>query len=225
MKRWLALDSGEYDRPNWRGSRLLGWGNGACCWVRRWSASVVLPLLALAACTTRGEIEYPEVDLATPQIQLHVTDQRTGTLHQVRDRGRLDRDERETFPEQFPRAAFVPRVEARLQALTSQGPQPLDIEVSVQRADVTFFSHYRDEFVRYDVTLRVVTKARSGEVLNRGTTSAWRQLPKEKATPGSRLDAHVGAALDAFDQYFADEARLEQINENLAALEKTRRAQ
>lgn len=199
-----------------------------------WSAviSAVTPALIAVgaagfgvACASGSAIEYPDVQLATPKIELHVDDVRHETREIIGDRGPLERDERDSFAERFPTDAFVPRVQARLDALASQGHQPLDVEVTVERADVTFFSKYRDEFVRYDVTLRVVTKARSGELLNRGRTSAWRQIPKEKATTAARLDAHVGAALDAFDRYFSDESRLEHINENLAALEKTRQAQ
>lgn len=177
-------------------------------------------LLLLTGCASNGAIEYPEVKLHSAHLDVLVEDRRTGTISSIKERN-LERDERDTYAEMFPKDAVVSHLKERLQRLQSSGATPVLFEVSVERADVTQFSHYKSEFVRYDVTLRVEVRTEKGQVLNHGKTSAWRQIPKEEATEARRTQTHVEAALAAFDQYFANEDRLEALNQSLAAAEKS----
>lgn len=185
---------------------------------RLWS--VLFPLVV--ACSSGGAIEYPDVQLNSASVDVTVVDHRTGKISSIKAPRALERDETETYAEVFPSDRVVSHLRERLQRLQSSGPTPLLFSVSVERADATLFGHYMSEFVRYDVTLRVEVRTKNGQMLNRGTTSAWRQIPKEEATDARRTETHVEAALAAFDQYFADEDRLEAINASLAAAEKSR---
>lgn len=180
-----------------------------------------LVLLLQATCCGSGAIEYPDVKLASANLDVLVEDQRTGPISSVKAPRALERDERETYAEVFPAERVAAKLQERLGSLRSSGRTPLLFVVSVQRADATLFSHYTEEFVRYDVTLKVEVRTGTGQILNRGTTSAWRKLPKEQATDEIRTNTHVEAALAAFDQYFADEERLEALNQSLAAAEKS----
>jgi len=184
---------------------------------RLWS--VLLPLLV--ACSGNRDISYPDVQLNSAKLDVSLEDQRTGTISSIKPPRALERDERETYAEVFPPELVMSHLRTRLERLRSSGPTPVVFSVFVVRADATLFSHYMSEFVRYDVTLRVEVRTEKGHLLNRGTTSAWRQIPKEEATNSRRTEAHVEAALAAFDQYFADEDRLEAINASLAAAEKS----
>jgi hypothetical protein len=178
-------------------------------------------VLLVAACSSSGSIEYPEVKLNSGRLEAVVVDRRTGDISPIKPPRVLERDEKDTYAEIFPKDAVTSQLQERLARLQSSGSTHVVFEVSVERADATLFSHYTDEFVRYDVTLRVEVRTENGHVLNRGTTSAWRQLPKEQATDEVRTRTHVEAALAAFDQYFADEERLEALNASLAAAEKS----
>lgn len=184
---------------------------------RLWS--VLFPLIA--ACSGSGAIEYPDVKLNSPNVDVMVEDHRAGKISSIKPPRALERDETETYAEVFPADRVTSHLRERLQRLQSSGNTPLLFSVSVERADATLFSHYTSEFVRYDVTLRVEVRTEKGQMLNRGTTSAWRKIPKEEASDEKRTQTHVEAALAAFDQYFADEDRLAAINASLAAAEKS----
>jgi hypothetical protein len=184
---------------------------------RLWSA--LFPLLL--ACSGNGAIVYPDVKLDSSKLDVVLEDHRAGKIAQIKAPRALERDETETYAEVFPTDRVVSHIRERLHRLQSSGSTPLLFLVSVERADATLFSHYTSEFVRYDVTLRVEVRTEKGQMLNRGTTSAWRKIPKEEATDTRRTETHVEAALAAFDQYFADEDRLEAINVSLAAAEKS----
>jgi hypothetical protein len=176
----------------------------------------------IAACSTDGVIEYPKVQLHSAHLDLVIVDHRKGPVSTIKPPRVLERDETETYAEVFPADAVASHLEERLARLRSTGGTKVLFEVSVERADATIFSHYVDEFVRYDVTLRVEVRTENGHVLNRGKTSAWRKLPREQATDEVRVRTHVEAAVAAFDQYFADEDRLNALNASLAAAEKSR---
>jgi hypothetical protein len=188
-----------------------------CAMKRLWSA--LFPLLV--ACSGNGAIVYPDVKLDSAKVEVIIDDHRAGKISSIKAPRALERDESETYAEVFPTDRVVSHLRERLQRLQSSGSTPILFSVSVERADATLFSHYTSEFVRYDVTLRVEVRTEKGQMLNRGTTSAWRKIPKEEATDARRTETHVEAALAAFDQYFADEDRLEAINASLAAAEKS----
>ncbi len=181
----------------------------------------ILALPLFVACSSGAHIEYPDVKLQTAKLDLLVEDGRTGEISGIKPPRALERDESETYAEVFPADRVASHLRERLQGLRSNGATPVVFTVSVERADATLFSHYTSEFVRYDVTLRVEVRTESGQLLNRGKTSAWRKIPKEEASDARRTETHVEAALAAFDQYFADEDRLEAINASLAAAEKS----
>lgn len=179
--------------------------------------------LLIAACSGGGgAIAYPDVKLNSAHLELLLTDHRTGPISTMKEPSALERDESVTYAEEFPSDVVSAQLEQRLARLQSSGGSKVVFNVFVERADATIFSHYVDEFVRYDVTLRVEVRTEAGHLLNRGKTSAWRQLPREEASDARRKQAHAEAAIAAFDQYFADEDRLEAVNENLAAAEKSR---
>lgn len=186
--------------------------------------SRLLPWLFLlvAACSGGGPAAYPDVKLNSAHLELLLTDHRTGSISTMKEPSALERDESLTYAEEFPAHAVSAQLKERLARLQSNGGSKVVFHVFVERADATIFSHYVNEFVKYDVTLRVEVRTESGQLLNRGKTSAWRQLPREEASDARRKQAHTEAAVAAFDQYFADEDRLNAVNENLAAAEKSR---
>jgi hypothetical protein len=180
-------------------------------------------VLLIAACSgSGGPAAYPDVKLNSAHLELVLTDHRTGPISTMKEPSALERDEEVTYAEEFPADAVSAQLKERLARLQSSGATKVVFHVFVERADATIFSHYVNEFVKYEVTLRVEVRTERGQLLNRGKTSAWRQLPREEASDARRKQAHVEAAVAAFDQYFADEDRLEALNENLAAAEKSR---
>ncbi len=179
-----------------------------------------LLLVGVSACSGTGPAEYPEVRLGSAQLELMVQDQRSEKSPDLNNLGALERDETHTFPVILPADTLTTRLASRVAQLRGSGDLPLLLQIEVLRSDATYFSHYTDEFVRYDVTLHFEVRGPNGELLGKGKGGAWRKIPREEATDAARAEAQMAAALEAFDHYFAHEGHLQAINVELESLKK-----
>lgn len=180
-----------------------------------------LLLGSIGGCSSTGAAEYPEERLSTARLELMVEDNRPEKSSDLNNLGALERDETHTFPVVLNADALVARLGSRVAQLRGNGDIPVVVKIEVQRSDATYFSHYTDEFVRYDVALQFEVRGPNGALLGKGKGGAWRKLPREEATNKARADAQMAAALEAFDRYFADEGRLRAMNLELESLEKS----
>jgi hypothetical protein len=181
----------------------------------RWC--LLLVASSSVACAGGGP-QYPEVRVATSDLKLLVDDRRPEKSSDFKSLGALERDEKYTFPVLLRADALLQRLEGRVARLRGSGNVPVVVRIEVQRCDATYFSHYTDEFVRYDVGLHFEVRGPNGALLGKGKGSAWRQIPREEATEAARAEAQMGAALEAFDLYFAHEGHLTGINLELRSL-------
>lgn len=183
---------------------------------------LVLGLGGFWGCGNSQPAEYPDVKLATSSLELLVDDNRPEKSNDHGNVGALERDESHTFAVILPPDTLVARLGDRVAQLRGAGNVPVVVKIEVLRSDVTYFSHYTDEFVRFDVTLHFEVRGPNGALLGKGKGGAWRKLPREEATPEKRAEAQMQAALEAFDRYFAHEGHLRGINLELESLEKAR---
>lgn len=171
-----------------------------------------------AACSNPNEPDYPEVRLSTFALDLLLEDNRPEKSTDFNSIGALERDESHTFAAILPVDALTSLLEGRLARLRGSGDVPVVVKVEVVRSDATYFSHYTDEFVRYDVVLRFEVRGPNGALLGKGKGGAWRKLPREDASDAARKEAQLQAALEAFDLYFGNERTLQGINIELQSL-------
>jgi hypothetical protein len=189
-------------------------------WLGRSSLQVFafVGLGTFAACSNTGAPAYPEVRISSAKLDFVIDDHRPEKSVDLNSLGALERDESHTFPVVLPKDALLTRLESRIAQLRGNGDIPVLVTIEVLQSDATYFSHYIDEFVRYDVTLRFTVRGPNGALLGRGKGGAWRKIPRDEATEKARSDAQMAAAVEAFDRYFAHEGHLNGINLELRSL-------
>jgi hypothetical protein len=89
------------------------------------------------------------------------------------------------------------------------------VKAIVERADLTFRNDSGGDAVRYDVSLAFRIETKDRLLIQKGKGHSAQELPADEATPEEMQRVFLVAALNAFDQYFAEEDTLERLNANV----------
>jgi hypothetical protein len=196
--------------------------------MRPWALLLVLlgPAAALTSCggVSAQNAEYPDLKVNSRGMELEVEEVRKNVLEPILEPNKLYQNEQASFPQQLPQA-FEEQAGARLTALSSADGLRLKVTAVVELADLTFRNDHNGDTVRYDVRLGLRIATEKGTLLQKGKGQSSQELPYEEASPAEMKRIFLAAALNAFDQYFADEDTLEKLNSNIEAYLKAHPAE
>jgi hypothetical protein len=186
--------------------------------LRSWFACVGLAATGIAPMACGGvpaeNAEYPEIQVRAAVMELSIEEARKEVLQRVVEANKLYQGEQVTFSQPLPEG-FEAGVRKRLDGLTGKSGLNVNVVVSVERADLTFRNDIDGDSVRYDVTLSLAVKTEGGTTLQKGKGSSSQEVPTKEATGKEMQRVFLVAALNAFDQYFAEEETLERLNANI----------
>lgn len=192
--------------------------------LRTWLACVCLAGSAITPIACGGvaaqNAEYPDVQVRAAVMELSIEEARKEVLERVTVVNKMYQGEQRTFSQPLP-DGFEAGVRKRLDRLTGKRGLEVNVVVSVVRADLTFQNDIDGDTARYDVTLALAVKTEGGTTLQKGKGSSLQQIPAKEATDKEMQRVFLVAALNAFDQYFADEETLERLNANIESYLKS----
>ncbi len=186
---------------------------------------VTLGRLALAACLAaapgtlacaggHSPAEYPEVKLSAMALELNIQDPRTEFYETVTEPSDETELGEERFAQRLPET-FEQKAIQRLEKICSNDGPTLKVEATVKKADAIFRVEQVGKFVRYEVKLSFKVTTESGALLDRGSGTAWQEIPEREMNEANLAKTYEATALEALDNYFADEDVLEKINSQL----------
>lgn len=181
-----------------------------------WSVALFCALVLGCGGVPAEDVEYPDMELHTKMLGLEIEDPRKEVLEPILVDGTQYAKEKVTFPQPLP-AGFEAGARERLDRLAGSGGLNLVVTTLVDRADVVFWNDHDGNHTRYEVTLAFRITTQKGLLIQKGKGSSAQELPSEEATPEEMKRVFLVAALNAFDQYFADEEMLERLNQNIDA--------
>jgi hypothetical protein len=155
--------------------------------------------------STHTAAEYPEdVKLEAESITLEVKDPRT-------DDDITDGYNRLALPDEFAGEAT-----GRLERILSKKGLAYKVLVSVVRCDGAKVDTQTGTKLHIEVGLKFEFRGPDNTVVKHGRGQSWGEVPEEQITDQSVAQTIRETALNAFDQYWADEDTLANINENIA---------
>jgi hypothetical protein len=184
--------------------------------------SVILLALGLSlSCLTGGcahntqsthtAAEYPDdVKLEAESITLELKDPRT-------DSDITDGYNRLSVPDDFSAEATQ-----RLERILSKKGLAYKVMVSVVRCDGAKVDTQTGTKLHIEVGLKFELRGPDNTVVKRGRGQSWGEVPEEQISDQSVAQTIHETALNAFDQYWADEDTLNNINENIAVYRERR---
>jgi type IV pilus biogenesis protein CpaD/CtpE len=171
---------------------------------------------ALSGCahntqSTHTAAEYPDdVKLEAESITLELKDPRT-------DSDITDGFNRLSVPEDFNAEASK-----RLEGILSKKGLAYKVVVSVVRCDGAKVDTQTGTKLHIEVGLKFEFRGPDNTVVKHGRGQSWGEVPEEQISDQSVAQTIRETALNAFDQYWADEDTLNNINENIAVYRERR---
>lgn len=166
------------------------------------------------------DAEYPDTKVRSGVMALEIEEARKEVLETIREVNKLYRNEQVTFTQPLP-PGFESGTRSRLDRLEGGSGLELRVRAIVERADLTFRNDSDGDAVRYDVSLGFRIETNSRKLIQKGKGHSSQELPANEATAEEMQRVFLAVALNAFDQYFADEDTLERLNANIESYLKT----
>jgi len=180
------------------------------------SRSILFVLLLSSACAVNtgsphSAAEYPtDVKLEAESVELSVIDPRNA-------KDVPDGTDSLTFP-----SAFQADASARLQRILSKKGLAFKVDVAVVRSDAQKVDTQQGPKLHIEVVLKFELKGPDNTVVKHGRGQSWAEIPEAQISDASVTETLQSTALNAFDQYWADEDTLQAINENIAVYRERR---